>query len=219
MKRRADILAAFGLIAVTATPVLGQADAWQRKWFWGAHGAAIMYESVTGTREFAFGGGGHWLITGKNSALYVGFDQYFFPNPSTSLIPDATIPSGVRVVDFTQGRRIQAMLYAIPMDAAIQLLLGGGFSISQVTIAVPQGPFANLAEQSNAEDIVAERATRAFATFGAGVQYRLGRISVFAQYNFMPSSSTFLLLGSQQTLNAGFRYRLTSAHEEVTTER
>jgi hypothetical protein len=219
MQRRVEILAALGLLAATASPVLGQSDAWQRKWFWGAHGAAMMYESPAGEREFAFGGGGHWLVTGKRSALYIGFDQFIFPDSSNALIPDITVPSGVRLVDFSQGRRIQAMLYAIPMDSKIQLMLGGGFSINQVTNAEPQGPFANLAEQANAEDIVAQRATRAFATFGAGVQYRMGRLAVFAQYNFMPSSSTFILSGEQQALTAGFRFSLTAAHEEVTTQK
>lgn len=208
------------LLALGAGPAFGQADAWQRKWFWGGHGSVFQFQTPTdASRHYAYGGGAHWLITGKRSALFAGFDQWIFPSSTQSVVADASVPSGVRVVDFTQGRRITAILYAVPSDAALQVMLGGGFSIHQVTNGVAQGPFATLSEAVNTADLVAEASTRAFAVAAAGFQFRMGRLAFFGHYNFMPSASTFLISAGQHIATAGIRYSLTSSHEDVTAAR
>ena len=111
------------------------------------------------------------------------------------------------------------MLYAIPSDSWIQIMLGGGFAIHQIVNATPQGPFANLAEQTNAQNIVAQQDTRAFAVMSAGAQLRLGRWALFANYQYMPSARNFLLSSEQHAATAGIRFALTTAHEDVTTSR
>ncbi|MSR06684.1 MAG: hypothetical protein EXR93_06445 [Gemmatimonadetes bacterium] len=107
MDKRVVLLAGLGLAAISAQPAAAQADAWQRKWYWGAQGGVFMYSTPTTTgRTRAITAGGHWLITGKRSALLIGFDQIMFPDSTTSQIPDPVTLTGLRTVDFTSGRRI-----------------------------------------------------------------------------------------------------------------
>jgi len=220
MDKRVVLLAALGLTALSATPAAAQADAWQRKWFWGAQGGVFLYQTPTTTkREMAITAGGHWLITSKRSALLIGFDQVMFPDSSTSQIADPIVPSGLRQVNFTSGRRIQAMLYAIPSDGVLQVMLGGGFAIQQISNATPAGPFLTLAELTNANVIVANQDTRAFFVVSGGFQLRKGRWALFANYQFMPPAKNFLISSGQHAMMAGLRFALTTAHEDVTTER
>jgi hypothetical protein len=137
------------------------------------------------------------------------------------VVPDPLVATtGLRTVDFTTGRRIQAILYAIPTDAVIQPMLGGGFAIQQLTDARPRGPFTTLAEQTNAETLVANQDTKAFAIMSAGFQMRLmRRWAIYANYQYIPGGKDFLLTGEQHHLTAGIRYALTTAHEDVTTQR
>lgn len=219
IQRRTLILSAFTLLAM-APPLFGQADSWQGKWFWGAQPGVFYYSSpLTGDRKLAITAGGNWLITGKRSALYIGFDHVIFRDSSQSAISDPTAPNGIRFVDFSRGRRIQATVFAIPMDKQIQVMLGGGFAIQQLTDAAAQGPFTTLQEAINANNTVAELDTKAFLVMAAGVQYRVGRLAVFANYNYMPSSRDWLITSDQHALMAGVRYLLTNAHEDVSTNR
>jgi hypothetical protein len=221
MNRRSLVLSAFALL-VAAPPAFGQADAWRGKWYWGAQVGIFAYnDPLSGSRHFAPTAGGHWLITGKRSALYFGIDEIIFTDSTPSAIIDASAVAtgGVRIVDFNSGRRIQATIFAIPMDKKLQVMLGGGFAIHQINGAVAQGPFNSLQEVVNAGNSVAELDTKAFLVMAVGTQYRMGRLALFANYNFMPGANDFLIPGGQHTLSGGIRYALTSAHEEVTTER
>jgi hypothetical protein len=219
IQRRTLILSAFLLLAA-APPVFGQADSWQGKWFWGVEPGVFYYSSpLTGDRHLAYSAGGHWLITGKRSALYIGLDEIFFQDSAQSAISDPSATNGIRLVDFSRGRRIQASVMAIPMDKQIQIMLGGGFAIQQITDAAAQAPFASLQEAINANNSVVELDTKAFLVMAVGVQYRIGRLAVFANYNYMPSSRDWLITSDQHALMAGVRYLLTNAHEDVSTRR
>lgn len=220
MDKRVVLLSGLALAALAPAPASAQSDSWQRKWYWGGQGGLFMYQSRTdSTRQFAITAGGHWLITGKRSALLIGFDHVMFPDSSTSAINDNTTLTGTRLVNFSTGRRIQAVLYAIPSDGFLQIMLGGGFAIHQLTNATPQGPFATLAEQTNAEAITAEQDTRAFAVMSGGAQLRLGRLALFGHYQYTPAAKNFLLRTAGHSGTVGIRFALTTAHEDVTTER
>jgi len=67
------------------------------------------------------------------------------------------------------------------MDTKIQVMVGGGFAIHQVTNALPVGPFASLQESVNANNAVAQVDTKAFIVMAVGGQYRIGRWAVLRQ--------------------------------------
>ena len=221
MHRRSWILGALAFLAFVP-PAYGQAEAWQHKWFWGAEGGIYGYETpLVAGRKWAPTVGGHWLITGKRSALFIGLDQVIFPDSSQSAVVDASAiaTGGIRLVNFSGARRIQATIFAVPMDNKVQVMLGGGFAIHQITNATPVGPFATTQEFANATNAVAEVDTKAFMVLAGAVQYRMKRWAGFAMYNYMPSSKDFLITSDQHAFTLGVRYALTSSHEEITTER
>ena len=220
MRRLLKVLLGVALVAVVAEPAWAQADSWQRKWYWGAQGGVMLFKTSTATgtsSASALDIGGHWLITGKRSALYLGFDQLSFGNPTTTIINDNSAVGGQRTVTFSNGRRLQAGLYAIPSDKNLQIYLGGGFGINQITNAVASGTFATAAERQAAADVIDAQSTKAFAIISAGAQLRMKRLALFGTYQFMPSSKDFLITTEQHALTFGLRYALTSAHEDVTT--
>lgn len=209
---------------VLATPLAAQGDAWQHKWFWGVQGGIIAYQSPTSTGwETALTVGGHWLITGGRSALYFAYDHVLFdePNrgPGSSAILDNSTTTGIRDVEFTRGRRVQAHVYVVPLDNFIQPYLGGGFSIHQVTDGLPLGTFNTLSEAEGALRTIDEVSTKAYPVFTGGLQLRFSRLAAFGHYQYMPQGRNFLLTSAQHVFAAGLRYALTNSREEVTTRR
>lgn len=214
MRRLSGILMGVALTAVTAGPLLGQADTWQRKWYWGAQTGILLFQDATGTQS-AFNVGGHWLITGTRSAFWLAFDQMFFPSSTTVVLNDGT-PTGTSV-SFTDGRRIQGALLAVPTDGALQIYAGIGFAIHDIQDPVVVG--TSLTPET-ALDLAENNTTKAFALLMAGFQLRMGRnLALFANYQLMPGSEEFLIQSDQHTLMAGLRLVLSSAHEDVTTRR
>ncbi len=210
-----------------------QADAWQNKWYWGAQAGVIAFKTPFSSSQLtnpsaggwstAFTVGGHWLITGRKSALYFAYDQVLFDQPNgaadTAAVLDPSSANGIRDVSFTRGRRIQAHIYIMPVDGWIQPYLGGGFSIQQVTDAIPSGTFSTQSSFESVLRTIDATSTKAFPVFTGGLQLRFGRLALFGHYQFMPSSASFLVTGSQHVFSTGFRYAVTSSREEITTER
>ncbi len=167
MRGLSGLLGAVLFVSAGAAPLAAQAEAWQGRWWWGGQASAFLYKTPAQTsNQVAIDVGGHWLITGKRSALYMSFNQVIFESGAQSAIFDG---GGTRLVDFGNGRRIQAMLYAIPTDTKLQILAGGGFAIHQITDAVAQGPFASPQEQLSVESAISQFDTKAFAVLSAGV--------------------------------------------------
>lgn len=208
------------LLASMGAPLEGQDDSWQRKWYWGAQSGITTF----GSGISAFTTGGHWLITGTQSALYVGLDALLFGIGSLGGInipmanPDS--PTGSTVVGLRRGNRVEFLLYAMPTKKRLQLYAGGGFAINQVTDAVPRdAAILGAAELNTALDLIDELDTKVFVVFSGGLQLRLGRLVAYGEYRYLPSSRDFLLNAPQHSLLGGFRYALTHANEQIETGR
>jgi hypothetical protein len=226
MRRLPGVLALGALLA--AAPLHAQAG-WQNMWFWGAQlGAGTYRTPTTGTStQIAVSGGIHWLITGKRMALYMSYDQLFYPNgPSTapgnptSQISDPTSGTGYRDVQFDQGRYIQADLLALPLKGPLQVYIGAGFTIHNITDAVPMGSFATPDDLAYSQSLVDDAASRAFVNFMGGFQLTVGgKFSVFGTYEFIPKASNFLLTSQQHVLTSGIRIALSGRREDVGIQR
>ncbi|OGU04908.1 MAG: hypothetical protein A2W29_13055 [Gemmatimonadetes bacterium RBG_16_66_8] len=203
-----------------ASRLEGQAEFWRHKWYWGAQGGVAMFQTPTAAgTQTGLTVGGHWLITATRSALYLAFDQMMFGNTATSAVVDASALNGIRTVAFTNGRRLQAMAFVIPTDKLLQVYVGGGFGIHQITDARPLGTFNTISEQESVFRTLESTGTKAFPILGGGAQYRRGKLALFGQYQFMPEGRDFLLSGVQHVFSGGIRYALTGSREEITTER
>jgi len=215
--------------SLVSMPLAAQQEAWRNQWYWGVQAGVFQYRTpISAAWQRAPSVGGHWLITASRSALYLAYDEILFDRPydgrvdaDTSLIIDPTAASGVRPVEFTRGRRIQAHVYIVPTDSRIQPYLGGGFTIQQLPDATPVlGTDTLTASQiEGLLRVVDQTSSRASPVFTGGLQFRLGRLAVYGHYQFMPEGRNFLLTGSQHVFQGGLRYALSSAREEVTTGR
>ncbi len=212
----------FALALVTLAGV-GQAqeDAWQHRWFWGAQGGLMRFKTCCTTNDWqdAITVGGHWLITSSHSALYAAFDHVIFKDNTSAAILDASSATGIRDIEFTNGRRIQALLFIFPTNGFIQPYLGGGFGIHQLTDASPLGTFATEQQFENVLRVIDETSTKAFPIFSGGLQLRFGRLALFGQAQYMPMGRDYLISSAQYVGSVGLRYALTSSREEVTTRR
>ncbi len=218
MRKTACVLALASMMLTGSAAA--QANSWQHKWFWGAQGGLMRFETPTAAGwQDAITVGGHWLITGSRSALYVAFDQVLFKDSTSSAIVDQSSPTGVRSVLFDNGRRIQAMLLIFPTDGFIQPYLGGGFGINQLTDASPVPPFNTPQEEENVLRIVDETSTKAFPILSAGLQLRFSRLALFGQAQYMPMGRNYLISSAQYVGSVGFRYAVTGSREEVTARR
>lgn len=196
-------------VALFAMPAAAQDDPFIHKWFWGAQ-AGASFQSTSRGSVTAFDVGGHWLITGVRSALYLSYDQELFPNPTTADV------SGYEVL-FSQGRRINISLLALPKRG---FYFGGGFTIHQITDATLSGnnTFSTGSAQTAAQQVVDEAATRAFLTFTGGFQIPMGKALLFANYHFMPGASDFIYTTDQHIITGGLRIAFGSAFEDISTD-
>lgn len=199
------------LLAGVTTSAVAQDRSWQNKWYWGTQGGVQLFtlgSGLTETTERAGTAGGHWFITAGRSALYLAFDRQFMPDLSQ------TIRTG-QTASFQRGQRFQAIVYAVPNDNKLQVMLGGGFAISRITDAqLPDG--ASVLDGRQLDDAT----TKAFLVLSGGAQYRVGlRLAIFGQYEYMPGSNDYIIRSGQHTFNLGLRYAVTHAEEVVTTER
>jgi hypothetical protein len=207
-------------LAAVQGPALAQAEAWQHRWYWGAQGGLVRFQTPTAAGwQSALAVGGHWLITGSRSALYVSYDHMIFKDSTTSAVSDPSSTTGFRNVEFSTGRRIQAQLLVIPSDSWLQIYVGGGFGIHQVTDAFPTGTFSTGAAQEAVLRTIDETSTKAFPIATGGLQLRFGRLAVFGQGQYLPQGRNFLISSAQYVVGGGLRYALTGSREEVTTRR
>ncbi len=206
------------LLAGSAVPAVGQDQSWQYQWYWGGQTGVYLFQTPTQDWDFALDVGGHWLITRQRVALHLAVDQLLFLDGATSLVPNGQAAQGFTAVQFDNAQRLQAGLFIIPTNNQLQILVGGGFAIHKISDAVPLGA-ASVQEEQLAIQRISEFDTKAFAWFGGGFQWRIGKLAVFGNYQFSPGTDTFLITSEQHTVTGGLRYALVSSREEVTTGR
>lgn len=206
------------LVAGSATPVFAQDQSWQYQWYWGGQTGVYFFQTPTQDWDIALDVGGHWLITRQRVALHLAVDQILFLDGATSLVPNGQAALGFTPVQFDNAQRLQAGLFIIPTNNQLQLLVGGGFAIHKISDAVPLGA-ASVQEEQLAIQRISEFDTKAFVWLGAGVQWRVGKLAVFGNYQFSPGTDSFLITSEQHSITGGLRYALVGAREEVTTGR
>jgi hypothetical protein len=103
-----------------------------------------------------------------------------------------------------------------PVRGALEPYLGIGFGINQVINPQVGGVFASNEEAATSSAAARDISAAGFASFMAGVQFRVGRLSAFGQYqiNTAPAPDN-LLRGPLHMLTAGLRFSLGSAKEDI----
>jgi hypothetical protein len=220
--QRDSILAAGGTLPPEGAPTretftrggLG----WPHQWFWGGQAGVLVFNTPTDgfSAEPTFGG--HWLITGKRTALYVAYEQSFFltDRHATVVEPDGTVEPGN--VAFHGLRRIMAGVLAYPVQKAIQPFGGGGFAIMQVLDPVATCTGCTTTNAILTQTSADNAASTAVFFWMGGVEVRQGRMTLYGHYILTSAASKFLLSGVTHTFQGGLRYSFGSSREEVTAE-
>lgn len=189
------------------------------KWYVGAQGGVLLFESQTQNRTGIPMGGAHALILAKRAALQISVEEGFGSNEA-SAYGDPLDSDGQRRVSFDRLRKYSATLMAFPLrDHNVEPFFGVGFGILHtVNTAFPSTEaFTSPFEAALAEVEARERGSTGFGSIVVGVQGRVSPlIRLFAQWQVTTSPALGkLLVGPSHSLTGGFRVSLGSAKEGI----
>lgn len=208
-------------LALGALPAIAQEPgSGNFQWYVGGQGGVMLFDTPTQDRTAIPTFGGQTLIVARRTGLLLSVEEGV-GDGETSSYADL---SGTQTVTFNDIRKYSAVLMAFPIRAAAQPYLGVGYGIMHVVNPSPASPAA-FQEDAN------ELGSTGFGTFLAGVQFQVGRLMAFGQYQITtsPSNDTVtdgqgnflaygrLLEGPTHTFSGGIRIGLGSAREEVKT--
>jgi len=217
-ERRDSIIAAGG--KVPEAPRRGgpsyeqRTSDWNSKWYWGGQGGLLVFKTNFDAISFEPTFGGHWLITGKRTALYVAFEQSFFLSDrhTTFVEPDGSVTPGN--VSFHDLRRIMVGVLAFPAQKRVEPFGGAGFAIMEALNVQANCASCTTASQfAQMQDAADASASKAFFFWMGGVDVKQGRLALYGHYILTSSAKGFIIDGTTHTFQGGIRYSLGNAKE------
>ncbi len=219
-EKRDSILAAGGKVP-EAKPRGGptyeqRSSDWQHKWYWGAEAGILVFRTNFDSYSFEPTFGGHWLITGKRTALYASFEQSLFISPRhvTIVEPSGAVTPGN--VQFDNLRRIMVGVLAFPAQLRVEPFAGGGFAIMEALNVQVSCASCTGSDLGQLQDEADRAATKAFFWWMGGVDIKQGRLALYGHYILTSAAANFLIQGTTHTFQGGVRYSLGSSKEGVT---
>lgn len=187
------------------------------KWFFGAQAGAMLFETPSQTQTGVPSFGAHLAIVSRRAGLMVGVDEAFGSGETTGFV-DSNSGGIARSMTFDRLRRYQFSMTGYPVRGSLEPYLGIGFGMLQVIN--PQFDvnevFSSAEEAAFSADDAHEKSATGFMSFMAGVQFRVGRMAAFGQYQITSSPSAGnLLRGPGHSLMGGLRFSLGSSKEGV----
>ncbi len=220
-EKRDSIVAAGGKLPEAPRPRGGptyeqRGSDWQHKWYWGGQGGLLVFRTNFDSYSFEPTFGGHWLITGRRTALYASYEQSFFLSPRhvTFIEPDGTVEPGN--VQFNNLRRIMVGVLAFPAQLRVEPFAGGGFAIMEALNVEASCTTCTTAQFAELQDAADAAATKAFFWWMGGIDIKQGRLALFGHYILTSSAASFLIQGTTHTFQGGVRYSFGSSKEGVT---
>lgn len=185
------------------------------KWFFGAQVGAMMFETPAQTQTGIPAFGAHIAVVSRRGGLIFGVDEGFGNGEATAFVDQGS--GGIaRPVTFDRLRRYAFNLTGYPVRGSLEPYLGVGFGLLQVINPQLEGVFTSPDEFANSAAEADELSATGFVSFLAGVQFRVGRMAAFGQYQISSSPSAGnLLRGPGHSLMGGLRFNLGSSREGV----
>ena len=209
-------LATLGLAALAgATSLSAQsAGVGAYRFYVGASGGGMNFETAEQTRGTIPMFGGNALITAKRAALLVAVDIGLGSGEAASM-PDAFDENLSRDVTFDNINRYYFMLMAYPLKSHIQPFFGIDWGIQTLSNVQLKGTFADNYEKDANEQQAEELGSTGFMQFVAGVEIRVGILNVFGSFSAATGANDFdLIQGSVYTGQAGARISLGKSRED-----
>jgi len=186
------------------------------KWYVGAQGGGLWFETQTQTSSAIGVFGLQAMIVGKRGGLMLSVEEGF-GSDEESAFGDASAPNGAREVTFDRLRKYSATLMAFPLNGRFEPYLGVGFGILHTVGTEVGGFFTSPDDAAAALDEAKQRGSTGFGSLVGGVQYRMSKnMTLYGQYQITTApSSGSLLVGPSHTLVAGIRFGMGNAKEGV----
>lgn len=185
------------------------------KWYVGGQAGVLGFETPSQTRAWVPTGGMSLLVVAKRTGLLISVDEAFGDNELTGYA-DATTAAGVRDVSFDRIRKYSATLTGYLSRSATQPYLGLGFGLLQVVNPQPGGFFTSPVLADQAKQIANRKSTDGFMSLMGGVQFRLGQVMAFGQYQITAAPARGQLLrGPSHGVTGGLRFSLGGAKEGI----
>jgi hypothetical protein len=185
------------------------------KWFFGVQGGAMFFTTQKQTQSGIPAAGAHLAVVSRRGGVQLGVEEGFGSDePSAFLDPQSG--NQQRLVTFDRIRRYGFNLTGYPVRGALEPYLGVGFGMLQVLNPQVGGSFTSAEQAALSEIEAQDRSASGFMSFLAGVQFRVGRLAAFGQYqiNTAPAAGD-LLRGTGHSLMGGLRFSLGSAKENI----
>jgi hypothetical protein len=190
------------------------------QWYVGGQAGVLVFRASSQTRGGVFMAGGHTLITARRTGLLLSVDEGIGSNEQ-SVYYDAS--GAQQTVVFNDIRKYSAVLMAFPIRSAAQPFLGIGVGLLHAVNPQTTGTtFVSPAAQAQAQQDARDLGSTGFLTFVGGLQFKVGRLVAFGQYQLTSAqgdktlesgASGRLIVGSTHTFSGGLRVSLGSAKE------
>jgi hypothetical protein len=186
------------------------------KWFFGASAGALLFQTQAQTQSGIPAVGAHIAVVARRAGLMLGVDEAFGSDEPSRFI-DPTSGDQQRSVTFDRIRRYGFNLTGYPIRGHFEPYLGVGFGLLQVENAQLSGEvFSSPAAAAESAAAANERSGSAFMSFLAGVQFRVGKMAAFGQYQLSSAPAPgSLIRGTGHSLMGGLRFSLGSAKEDI----
>ncbi len=208
-------LATLGLAALAgATSLSAQsAGVGAYRFYLGASGGGMNFETDAQTRGTIPMAGANALITAKRAALLLGFDMGLGSSEVASMYDSS---DSLRNVTFDNINRYYFMLMAYPLKSHIQPFVGVGWGIQTLSNIQVQGTFADPFEQQENQDQAEDLGSTAFMQFVAGLEIRVGIVNVFGSFSAATAPNDYDLVNSAiYTGQAGLRISLGKSRDDA----
>lgn len=187
------------------------------KWFFGVQGGALFFQTQRQTQSGIPAAGAQLAVVSRRGGVQIGVDEAFGSGePSAFLDPNSS--NQPREITFDRIRRYGFNLTGYPVRGALEPYLGVGFGLLQVLNPkfADNEVFATSEQAALSAQEAKDRSASGFVSFLAGVQFRIGRVAAFGQYqiNSSPGAGD-LLRGVGHSIMGGLRFSLGSAREDV----
>ena len=209
-------LATLGLAALAGATALSAQNpgVGSYRFYVGASGGAMNFATNAQSRGVIPMAGANALITAQRVALLMAMDVGLGSDEAATMADP--IDGATRTVNFDHINRFYFELVAYPLKSHIQPFIGIGWGFQTLSNLRVQGAFlddaAYQANQAQAEDL----ASTGFMQAVAGVEIRVGILSVFGSLSAATSpNKTDLIWSSVYTGQAGARISLGKAREDI----
>lgn len=187
----------------------------QFKWFFGASAGALFFETQNQTQSGVPTVGAHIAVVNRRGGLMLGIDEGFGNDEPSSFL-DASDNFNVRTVNFDRIRRYGFTLTGYPVRGALEPYIGLGFGFSHVVSPQVEGVFASQQAAAVTDSLAKDVSADGYVSLMAGVQFRVGRLAAFGQYQInTPPAHEHLLRGPLHLLSGGLRFSLGSSRQHL----